>query len=133
VRQLSCGRCPRAVLATVDVEQQAGVLGDGAPRKQRRRLRHEADPLLFPRHVGAGSVDRDAPGRRLVEAADETEQRGLAAPARAEDGDDLARAHREVDAGERLDRTEVLAHPGQLDGRGHGGERYRLSPRRWRP
>ena len=81
----------------VDLEQQAGVAGDGAPRKQRRGLRHEPDALGVARLVGACAVDLDQPGARLGEASDQAQQRCLAASRRAEDGDDLTGGDVEID------------------------------------
>ena len=101
----------------------------GAPRKQRRRLGDEADPLVLAGPVRAGAVDGDPTGRRLVEAGDDPEQRGLAAAARPEHGDDLARRDLEVDPGEGLRRVERLAHAAELDAADTARERYRLSLR----
>ncbi len=89
------GRARRfARRVAVDLEEQAGVAGDGAPREQRRRLRHEADALGDAGGVRAAAVDLDDPGARLVETTDQAQQRRLAAARGAEDGDDLARERR---------------------------------------
>ena len=70
------GRARRfAGRVAVDLEEQAGVAGDGAPGQQRRRLRHEPDTLGDAGGVRAAAVDLDDPGARLVEPAD----RGAAA------------------------------------------------------
>ena len=111
--------------AAVDVEQQPGVGGDGAPRQEAGGLRDEADALGRPGVVRRGAVDGDRAGRRLVEAADQAQQRRLAAAARTEHGDDLAGRHVEVDPGERLQRAALgvkgLGDADELDGRRHDG------------
>jgi hypothetical protein len=55
---------------------------------------------LEARDVAA--LERDAPGARALDAGDRADERGLARPVRADDGDDLARGHLERDALERL-------------------------------
>ena len=100
--QLGRGRAAHRRAATVDVEEQPGVGGDGAPGQQGRRLRDEADALARSGVVRAGAVDRDVTRRRLVEPADEPQQGRLAAAAGAEHGDDLPGLDREVDGVEGL-------------------------------
>jgi hypothetical protein len=54
------------------------------------------------------AVDVDAAGARLLEIVDAAQQGGLARAARADDRDDLAAGHIEVDAGQHLEREEAL-------------------------
>ena len=59
--------------------------------------------MAMPRFSGGRSATsrpnrRIAPARRLLEAGDGAQQRGLAAAGRAEDRDELARRDGEVDA-----------------------------------
>ena len=56
-----------------------------------------------------GVVDRDRPLRRREEAADELEQRGLAAAGRTDETDELARLDSEVDPGQSRGRPLVFA------------------------
>ena len=55
------------------------------------------------------AVDQHLAGRRLLQAREDVEQGALAAAARPEDGDELARLRDEVDAVERDDRLAVGA------------------------
>ena len=58
--------------------------------------------------------------RRPLERAHDVQQRRLAGAGRADDRDQLARAHGERDAAEDVDRARVrLAHAGQLEDGGH--------------
>ena len=52
-------------------------------------------------------VDDDATRVGAVEAGHESQRGRLAAPGRAEQGEELALAERDVDAVQRLDRAEV--------------------------
>jgi len=98
----------------------AQVVGHGAA-EQEGLLRHKADPApqileREPAHVDP--VDEHSPSSHVVKARDETDERRLAAPGTADDGDRLARLDAEVDAGEHrllgvrvaeLDVTELDA------------------------
>ena len=106
----------------VDLEEQAGVAGDGAPGEQGRRLRHEPDTLGEAGCVRAAAVDLDDAGARLVEPADEPQQRRLAAAGGAEDGDDLSGCDVEVDQPQRFEATEELGDPAHADRRRHQPE-----------
>ena len=106
--------------------EQAAAEGDGGPdgfeRVGRELLRHQADHrahgAVVARDVEAG--DRD---RALVEphdAADESDQRGLAGAVRAEQREDLALADIEVDELERTETRGVgLRHVGDGNDGGH--------------
>ena len=106
----------------VDFEQQAGVAGHGAPRQQRRGLRHEADALGVARRVGAGAVDLDEARARLVEAPDQAQQGRLAAPGGTEDGDDLTGGDVEIDEPQCFEAAEELGDPAHADRRRHQRE-----------
>ena len=76
-------------------------------------------------HQPGAPDDLDGAGGRLVQPGEEVEQRALAAAGRADEAQELAASHREVDAVECLDplaaRAEVLgdvAHPHRV---GHPG------------
>ena len=86
-------------------------------------------PIRFAARAAAGgapsivtvpSVGRSSP-------ATIAQQRRLAAAARAEHGDDLARGDLEIDRPERFDRPEALAHALHPDAGRHGRGWYRLS------
>jgi hypothetical protein len=101
VARLSAGR--HAALARAELD----VLHHRQPGKQRVALEHHAA-------VGAGAGDGPAveghgAGGRPVEAGDDAQQRGLAATRGAEDGDEIALAHRQVDGRQRLHRI-AAAH-----------------------
>jgi hypothetical protein len=75
-------------------------------------LEHEADagaaqhrqPIFVERRdLGAADVDRAA--ARRVEAGHQAEQRGLAAPGRSDDGEELAVGHGEIEGMENGQRT----------------------------
>ena len=122
---MGVGPSVRVGATAVDVEEQAGVGLDRAPRQQGRGLGHEADALRGPRVVRAGAVDRHGARRRLDEPADDAQQRRLAAAGRAEHGHDLARLDGEVDRSQRLDRAEPLRDAHELDGGRHGAPSVR--------
>ena len=72
--------------------------------------------MLTSRSVAGSSrdvlvADQDAAGARVLEAGDQAQRRGLAAAARAEQGDQRPRLDRERDVTHRDDRTEGLGHP----------------------
>ena len=88
-----------------EIEWQHCVLEGGKRRQQLEELEHDADVLTAPRRqlllahrVDAQPVDRDRPGGRAVDPRHEVENRGLAAPRRAHNRHELARADREIDA-----------------------------------
>ena len=95
------------------LERQQDVLAGRHVREELVRLEDEAD--LAPaqerqgvlRHrVDRGALEEDLAPRRPVEAGHQAEERRLAAPRRAEDGDELAGADGEVDV------VEDPEHPG---------------------
>ena len=66
-------------------------------------------------------VDPDRPGRRPVQRADQVQQRRLAGPGRADDGDQLAVPDAQVDLAQRDHAARVgPAHAGQFDHRAAG-------------
>src|SRR5262249_36594085 len=65
---------------------------------------------LVGRLVAVGEpVEADYPRRRRVERAEQVEQRALAGPARADDGDELAAGDPEIHPRQHLDRGAVAA------------------------
>ncbi len=118
-----CARCRRR-RASVDVEQQAGVRFDGAPREQRRRLGHEADLLVASGLGRRHAVDDDLARRRLFEAGDQAQQGGLAAARRPEERDRLAVTDVEVDRCKRVERPERLRDAAHFDPGRHDERAY---------
>src|SRR6185312_16708655 len=100
-----------------DLEADHGVGQDSAPGQQIVGLEDEAA-------IGAGvghhtAVEAHRPAARRLEAGDDAQQRGLAAAARPDDGDELAGADREVDGAQRLEGAEAHREVGDLElGRG---------------
>src|SRR6202023_653482 len=84
-----------------------------------RVLEDEGDLLRVGARDGLG-VDEDAAGVGTDEPADHAEDGGLATPARTQEGDELARAHRQAHAIDRGHGTAwslvALAHAVDDDG-----------------
>ena len=79
-------------------EPEADVLRDVAVREERVVLEHEADPALVGGDPGEGAaVELDRAAVETLEPCDRSQQRRLAAPARAEDRDDRAGRHHEIE------------------------------------
>ena len=131
----SCARLELDAVAVLDLDRQHHVLEHVPPRQQHRRLEDDAD-------VAARSVDRPLPqphvaGRAPEDAGEDLEQRALAAPARADDGHELAVADVEAHVLERLDvgaleRAVDLVQARDRDQRraGRGGVGGRAASRR---
>ena len=77
----------------------ADIAEHGHVRPQRVGLEHHRDAALLGREAGdVAAEEPDRAGRRLLEAGDGAQQRGLAAAGGAEDRDEFARRDGEVDA-----------------------------------
>src|SRR3954471_22952010 len=114
VRPLARG----SAIAAPEVDRQHQVVGDRPPVEQRVALEHHAEAL--GRTVDRRAVHADrAPARRL-EPGDAAQQRALAAAARPEHAHELAGCDRQARVldGDNALRTELLAQPAHLDGRG---------------
>jgi len=106
--------------------------------EERVVLEHKAD-LTFAggdiRNVFA--VERNLAAARigLLEAGDDAEQRGLAGAGGAEERDELAGGHVEIDAVERREGAEGFAKVGNVDAHAGDGFRWRApgrgAIRRW--
>src|SRR6478735_4638728 len=79
---------------TLRLEAPGDVAGHALPRKERELLEHHA--AVGPRAAHFLAVDADAAGLGGDEAADDVQERALAAAARPDHGDELALAHREL-------------------------------------
>jgi hypothetical protein len=97
---------------------------DRLPRKQREVLKH--DPAIGPWGADRLTLDEDLAGLRGEKAADEIEQRRLAAAGRSEQRNEFTRAHIERDVLEREHRPAgrraiAMAHAIDDDLRLHHG------------
>ncbi len=115
-------------LATRDtgVQQAVGdVLQGGEPLDEVELLEHEADaPAPHGREPAVAEaadvapVDADGAAGRSLQCADDVHQRRLPGARRADDDDELARRHQQVDAVERPHRWRsgvVLGDPAELE------------------
>src|SRR5262249_53647029 len=89
------------------LEAERDVVADRAPRQERVLLEHHRGERR-PRPVG---LDAHLAGALAMQAGEHPQQRRLAAPARADDAEELARGGRERDPVEPHDRT-----PAALEG-----------------
>src|SRR5207245_2914822 len=94
-------------------------------REEKRVLKHEPDLAPQPLRVQLGhvvTVDPDAAPRGVVERRNQAHQRALPAPRRADDPDDLAGAHVQIDPVQHIAPT-FGGYPGV-------GEVHALKPHR---
>ncbi len=108
---------------------QGDVLGDRHPL-------HETEVLMDEGHVAGGGgtaeglpVHRDLPRVGVMDSGEHLDERGLSGPVGTEEGEHAARAHIEVDPGQRDGRAEPLAEPADTDEGLRSEGRSRL---RWR-
>jgi hypothetical protein len=102
------------------LQPERDVLGHVEMREERVALEHRVDVALVGRDArDIAAVEHDPPARRLLEAGDHAQGRRLAAAGRAEQGEELARGHVEVDAGDRDVLAERLRQSFELDLTGH--------------
>ena len=101
-----------------DAQPVGHVVEHAHVRVERVVLEHHRDvPVLRLQVVDHAIAYGDLPGGDLLEARDHPQQRRLAAPRRADDDDELAVGHGEVDAVDHGIRPVVLAHAGERDAR----------------
>ena len=120
-----------------DRERQRDVLGDVEQRDQVERLEDEAGPVapqpgrVIVRQLADGlALEDDLAARRLVEPAEDLEERRLARAGRPHEGHELAGVDRQAHPAEGLDggRTERVGL-GQVAGFEDGGHRRSLAGR----
>ena len=113
----------RSVCAAHALHLQAEhhVLQGGEPGQQFGVLEHHAAVVAAAVHLAA--VDGDAAADRRVEPHGDAQRRGLAAAGRADQRDDLAVAHGEADAVERLHVMQLAVHA-QREALGHVEETH---------
>ena len=89
-------------------QAERDVVGDIEPGQRRVVLEHDADSV---RRLGADrpAFERDRSFGRRRESRDQLEQRRLAAPRRADDGEELAAPKLEIDRPERVQRRRRAA------------------------
>ena len=114
----TCGkarrRLPRrAGRSAVRARPTATLRIDALPGQQTRLLEHQ--PYRCHASPFGRAVDRDAAAARRVQPRDQPQQRRLAATAAADDGDELPRLDRQVDAAQHLVIAELPVHAVQLD------------------
>src|SRR5439155_12798622 len=95
--------------AAAKLEREADVLRDRHVRVERVALEDHSDPpVLRVEMVHALVAEDDRAARRAVDPGDHEERRRLAAARGAEERDELARAHLEVELVHRGDIAELL-------------------------
>ncbi len=108
VGPLAAGRA----VATAQLEAEGDVVAHCQVREQAVGLEDHPHVALVGRHPGEVlAADLDAAGRRLVEAGQDAQCRGLAAARRAEQGHELAGGEME---GESVERADRAVDPGQV-------------------
>ena len=123
LEQRGAALAPRGARDPAQVERELDVGERGLPRQQGRVLEHHADLVGHGRRNRL-TVDAGLAAGRPDQARQDLQQRGLAAAARSDQGDELPFGDRERDVGERLDRraagAEFLAQFVDFDDRrGH--------------
>ncbi len=87
-----------------ELGDRGDVVADLAVREQTRLLDHVADPppqLVERQGADVGALEPHGPARRLDEAVDHLQRRGLAAARRPDESDELAPRDREVETSDR--------------------------------
>ena len=112
------GHCLLDRVELVEPRHEGQVLGDGQVFVEGEALRHVADLALYRGALGADiePEHRALPGIGLEQAADHPDRRGLARAVGAEETDDLAGRHREIDIVDHRALAEALGHPVNIDG-----------------
>src|SRR6185503_3900277 len=96
-----------------ELQAVSDVVGHGLPREQAEVLEDHGD--AGERLGDALALDGNLARIRGDEAVDAAEERGLAAARGADEGDDLALAHLEIDLVEYLERAVTLGEPRDAD------------------
>ena len=114
-----------ALADAAHAQPEPDILRHRPVRKQRVGLEHHAHVAPMHRHVSeVAPAHHDHALVRLLEPGDHPQRRGLAAAGRAEQREELARPHVEID---RVDRDhlcgEALGDPVEVDGGGSGRRR----------
>src|SRR5262249_54563653 len=105
-----------------ELERESHVLARRHMRIERVVLEDHRDAAVFGAQIiDDPAADRDAAGRRLIQAGDETQQSTFAAAGGTDEHDELAGVDRQVDLVEDMGRAEALSDLRDLDFR-HGGE-----------
>ena len=98
------------------MEPEGDIVEDAHMRKQGIVLEHHADLALVHRGMAdVAAVEADLARIGLDEAGDGAQQRGLAAPAGAQQAEELAIGEGERDAGQGGDGTVMLLDSVDLD------------------
>jgi len=97
------------------LEAELRIGGDRAPRQQPVLLKHVADHACVLGALARHAVDPHIAAIRLHEPGDDVEQRALAAPGRADDGQHGTRRRRERNVVEHGQLAETLPDVRKLD------------------
>ena len=105
-------RAGRERIAAPAAQPKADVVADIKMGEKRAFLRHDSDIAPFGRNVNGIAAEHAARQRDFaavgpVKPGDDSQQRGFAAPRRAEDGGELAAAHGEIDIAQRPHRLRA--------------------------
>src|SRR5678815_2998682 len=126
--QLAHARVDLGLGALADAQRERDVLVDVEVAKQRVVLEHQADVALARRlRREVHAVEQRAAAVGALEAGQDAQQRGLARPRRAEQGDQPAARDLERDLVERIERSESLGETANFD---HGASTRRAITRR---
>ena len=102
---------PAAGCDALHLERELDVLADRAVREQRQRLEHEAGrPPVRRQVVDPLAAQQDVAVAGRLHAGQHAQQRGLARARRADDGEELALAHRRGRRGRRRSRRSSCAN-----------------------
>jgi hypothetical protein len=100
------------VLDPTSTQAERDVLLDGQVGEQRVGLEHGVDGALVGPQVGdVVLADEDAPGGRVLETRRHPQARGLAAPGGAEEREERALGHRQVEVVDGDEVAELLGDP----------------------
>jgi hypothetical protein len=103
---------------TLRTQTEGDVVDHGHVREERVLLEDGVHVALVGRHPGhVHTLEQDATRRRLLEAGDHLQQRGLAATGRPEQREELTLVDREVGAVHGHEVAERLVHRVQSDDR----------------
>jgi hypothetical protein len=91
-----------------DLDGQLHVVENGPPRKQRRILEDETDPVREPSVPGRAATDTDRSRAGIGDVRQQPKERRLSTAARPDESDELTATERERDI--RQGKDAVLAH-----------------------
>ncbi|MNV22537.1 hypothetical protein D3C71_1135150 [compost metagenome] len=105
-----------------DLQRQRDILFDRAPGIKRRRLEDVAIGARFAGVFRRHAVDCDFAGCCTFEIGDDAQERCLAATGRADEGDEIASLHLQIDIGQGVNRPVARLESQAEFFRGNDGE-----------